>query len=238
MLPGHVLTLDPNAFSTSMTSPTVTAKEAPQRHPEFYFEDGNIILLVENHLYNLHRGVLARYSAAFHGMLEMPKGESSSQEGMRDDQPVILPSTKTKDFEALMWVLYPKVWGEIGELSVEGFLSVLTAARHWDFQGPAELAIRRLDKLVKDPWERVRISQEWNLRSDWLLDSYTAICEQRDPFTAEGVKLIMGGTMTDDSLTRVAKVFQLKLARRTRHYTHSEFRAEVAEELNLEVPLP
>jgi len=103
-------------------------------------------------------------------------------------------------------------------------------AQRWDFQGPADLAIRMLDALVKDPWERIRISQEWNIRSDWLLDSYIAIASQRDSFTPEKVKIVMGGTISDDSLTRMAKVINLRSEWPTRRYLN---RAELAQELHL-----
>ena len=82
-------------------------KQILNRHPEFYFDDGNIILLVENDLYNVHRSILARHSNAFLGMFELPQGPGI-QEGLTDENPVRLPETRSTDFELLLLTLYPR----------------------------------------------------------------------------------------------------------------------------------
>lgn len=79
----------------------------PTRHNEYYFEDGNVILLVESVLFSLHRGVLRRHSELFLTMLSLPQSPSS-QEGLHDRTPILLPEVKSRDFERLLWILYPQ----------------------------------------------------------------------------------------------------------------------------------
>jgi hypothetical protein len=78
----------------------------PIRHAEYYFDDGNLVLLVENTLYNVHRGMLKRHSELFFSMLSLPQ-PSGSSEGLKDSHPVKLQEVSSVDFERLLWILYP-----------------------------------------------------------------------------------------------------------------------------------
>jgi hypothetical protein len=96
----------PSLFDNSSATPIMTVLKL---HPEFYFEDGNIRLILENVLYNLHRGVLARHSDAFLRILGFPKREDSeSQSEDSPDEPFRILSVKSLDFERLLRVVYPK----------------------------------------------------------------------------------------------------------------------------------
>ena len=47
-------------------------------HGDPWFEDGNLILAADKHIFRIHRGVLARQSEVFHGMLEVPQPPPST----------------------------------------------------------------------------------------------------------------------------------------------------------------
>lgn len=52
-----------------------------KQRENLWFEDGNIVLATEVHLYSVHRGVLARNSTVFKDMLELPNvGNTSNLE--------------------------------------------------------------------------------------------------------------------------------------------------------------
>ena len=52
-----------------------------KRHESLWFEDGNVVLATDVHVYCVHRGVLARNSTVFKDMLELPNvGNTSNLE--------------------------------------------------------------------------------------------------------------------------------------------------------------
>ncbi len=50
----------------------------PRPHDVLWFEDGNIVLASDVHLYCVHRGVLAKNSSVFRDMLELPNVAGTS----------------------------------------------------------------------------------------------------------------------------------------------------------------
>ena len=55
-----------------------------KQRENLWFEDGNIVLATNAHLYCVHRGVLARNSIVFKHILELPNvGSSSSNSEVR-----------------------------------------------------------------------------------------------------------------------------------------------------------
>lgn len=70
---------------------------APTRHDRFYFNDGNIIFLVEDKLFKVHRYFLVRESPVFLDMFSM-----ESDEGQSDDMPILLERTKSLGFASLL----------------------------------------------------------------------------------------------------------------------------------------
>ncbi|CAE6506616.1 unnamed protein product [Rhizoctonia solani] len=68
-------------------------------HPEYYFPDGNIILIVDNTAFNLYRGILQRHSALF--------------EDINESALIIYGNMKAETFAILYQFLFPK---EIGVL--------------------------------------------------------------------------------------------------------------------------
>jgi hypothetical protein len=99
----------------------------PQRHPRFYFPDGNVIFLVrplhlyqpplgalnpwtkvEDVLFNVHRYFFQRDSSVFSAMFSLPKPEAEEHpEGEVDEKPIVLTSFSKKDFERFLMILYP-----------------------------------------------------------------------------------------------------------------------------------
>ncbi|KXN81487.1 hypothetical protein AN958_04533 [Leucoagaricus sp. SymC.cos] len=86
-------------------------KKPPTRDDEWYLEDGNVILLIKDRLFKLHRYLLARESRFFSTLLSLPQNEdsgSTNAEGESDDCPIICPSDTVEDFKALCWALYAR----------------------------------------------------------------------------------------------------------------------------------
>src|ERR1700761_895721 len=93
--------------SPSKSTETRVSHKSIERHPEYYFEDGNVILLVGNVLFNVHRGVLLRHSEVFCSLFSLPQPAGKHIEGSKDAYPVKLEHVSSVDFERLLWILYP-----------------------------------------------------------------------------------------------------------------------------------
>ncbi|CUA70824.1 hypothetical protein RSOLAG22IIIB_09163 [Rhizoctonia solani] len=84
-----------------------TACDNAPRDPDYYFEDGSIILLLEDVLFKVHATLLKSQSQVFEDMFAMPAGNVSSRtEGTSDQDPVIIPQVKPSQFRNLLKMLY------------------------------------------------------------------------------------------------------------------------------------
>lgn len=72
-----------------------------RRHPELWFDDGNIVLVACETAFRIYRGLLARQSTVFADMFAV---SSSSHEETFDDCPVVHLSDSLHDLEHLLRV--------------------------------------------------------------------------------------------------------------------------------------
>ncbi|KAF9445387.1 hypothetical protein P691DRAFT_777605 [Macrolepiota fuliginosa MF-IS2] len=84
-------------------------EERPEytRDSDYYFDDGNCRIRVNNYLFNLHRTILCRSSVVFRNMFLLPQsGEGNpSVDGDRDDHPIVCHDS-LEAFRAWCWALY------------------------------------------------------------------------------------------------------------------------------------
>ncbi|KAI5992008.1 hypothetical protein F5J12DRAFT_786240 [Pisolithus orientalis] len=75
-----------------MTSPSAPATVTATCHPDFYFENGMYIILVENFLYKLNHDILVNESAFFSDLFSLGKfmPEDKDREGHTDQKPIIV----------------------------------------------------------------------------------------------------------------------------------------------------
>ena len=121
--------LAPYNTPMAQASKTIPATSfgSPMRHPELYFEDGNLVTQVtiifteiqcqgrsltvrkvEDTLFNVHRSILIRHSVVFSDIFALPKPvPGASVEGSSDECPLQFPGISSVDFERFLWILYP-----------------------------------------------------------------------------------------------------------------------------------
>lgn len=83
---------------SKMTSDTTT-----KRHPDFYFPDGSVVLIVENTALRIHQSVLARHSEVFSGMFDVPQ---PSDVDTYDACPTVVLQDSLDDVVDVMRVIY------------------------------------------------------------------------------------------------------------------------------------
>ncbi|KAF5320980.1 hypothetical protein D9619_001579 [Psilocybe cf. subviscida] len=155
----------------------------PQRHPRFYFPDGNVVFLVEDVLFNVHRYFFQRDSPVFSAMFSLPKPEADERpEGEDDEKPIVLSNISKKDFERLLVILYP-INFHIPEISsIDEWTSVLSLSTQWEINSVRHLAIGRLSKLSISSSDRVALGKRYDV-PEWLADGYCELCLRDDPLT-------------------------------------------------------
>ncbi|KAG0703784.1 hypothetical protein DFH29DRAFT_849905 [Suillus ampliporus] len=77
----------------------------PVRDDTYYMTDGSCVLRVQNTLFNVHRTILSKDQSFFGCMFTLPQGESK-EEGMSDDQPIVLHGDTVEEFRHFLWALY------------------------------------------------------------------------------------------------------------------------------------
>ncbi|GJJ15983.1 hypothetical protein Clacol_010262 [Clathrus columnatus] len=82
--------------SSSLFSPSDCHSHSLVRDPEYYFEDGNVVILVQNVLFKVikvHKSRLSKDSSTFEAMFGLPPETERVAEGFDDDNPVVLGDT-------------------------------------------------------------------------------------------------------------------------------------------------
>ncbi|KAI1795311.1 hypothetical protein LXA43DRAFT_37645 [Ganoderma leucocontextum] len=93
---------DPSSSSSSSSS---TSKSQFNRHAEFWFDDGNIVLVARSVAFRIYRGLLASQSTVFSDMFA---SSSSSADETFEGCPIVQLSESPQDLAHLLRVLLPK----------------------------------------------------------------------------------------------------------------------------------
>jgi len=167
------------------TSAPQSAKPGPfTLHKRFFFEDGNITFLVDGILYRVHRYFFCRDSNEFKKRLS----RLPTQEGATSPGPVVsLENVKSKDFDALLSVLYPLNFNVPDEYSFEELSSILDLSTRWGFTSIRDLAIRCLKP--PSPHQRLILGRKYSVKQ-WILPALQALCERPQPLTLDEARVM------------------------------------------------
>ncbi|KAF8483648.1 hypothetical protein DFH94DRAFT_319337 [Russula ochroleuca] len=154
------------------------------RHAEYYIHGGDIIFLVENILFRVHRYFFTRESAYFRNKLPHPPPPGEITKGTTDNHPLLLEDALHVDFERFLWVFYnPKY--SLYDATVEEWTSILKLAHQWDFVGVKSLAIRELEQIKIHPLQKISIYHSYGIDRCLLQAAYTAFAIRDEPITIE-----------------------------------------------------
>lgn len=80
-----------------------------KRDDEFWFEDGNIVLVARDIEFRVYKGILAKHSPVFGDMFSLPPGPSSEgTTAATDICPVVHLSDSPEDFRHVLRVCMPE----------------------------------------------------------------------------------------------------------------------------------
>ncbi|KAG9118560.1 hypothetical protein FRC07_006871 [Ceratobasidium sp. 392] len=90
-----------------LATPELTPPPATPRDAEYYYEDGSVILLVDNVLFKVHASLLKAQSQVFRDMLALPlDGSHETPAGTTDERPLDIPEVTATAFRNLLKIVY------------------------------------------------------------------------------------------------------------------------------------
>ncbi|KAI0688336.1 hypothetical protein C8T65DRAFT_527722, partial [Cerioporus squamosus] len=149
------------------------------RHRRFFFDDGNLYIIIERVLYNIHRSVLP------------PQDPSTHWLGRSEQYPLRLPDISPDDFDMLLSLVYPSVntVDDVppGPRSAVDWISILDQCQRWRCPRIRSIAVERLKLTPMDDVLRIAVWRKYGLDQSQLISSYQALGTRNVPLTvAEG----------------------------------------------------
>lgn len=145
------------------------------RHEKYFFQDGNITFLIDGILYCVHRYFFSRDSEYFSSRL--------TQLGIREHEAlsiiISLGDVESKDFEALLSVIYPDDF-EGHDLSYEQWKSILHLSTRWGFASLRRLALGSIEPPT--PFDQLLLARAYSV-DDWVLPALSELCERTVPLS-------------------------------------------------------
>ncbi|KAG8715283.1 hypothetical protein FRC09_016753 [Ceratobasidium sp. 395] len=137
-------------------APAPTPPPAGTRDSGYYYEDGSVVLLVEDTLFKVQGSLLKAQSEIFRNLLALPSSDSeASLEGLADDRPIKVPEVTVREFRHLLMVFYSLPSHKL----FLGMRGIKEPARAWEsFEILANVA-RLADKFSMADIEKWAVSQ-------------------------------------------------------------------------------
>ncbi|KAF8636869.1 hypothetical protein AX16_010927 [Volvariella volvacea WC 439] len=158
-------------------------------HPKYFFEDGNLLIRVENVDFKIHRYFFMRDSIPFRELSENGVLGHIVDNGMDEIDaaeyvtPLVLEGLTSLDFERFLSVLYPTHFGQDEENTAAYWASVLCVSSHLSFQSIRSLSADKLSH-VATPIDKIALGRRYGILH-WLRDAYRAICTRQATLTKE-----------------------------------------------------
>ncbi|KZV76885.1 hypothetical protein PENSPDRAFT_660846 [Peniophora sp. CONT] len=159
--------------------------EGAVKHPEFYYEDGSLTLLVDGTLFRVHGSVFASRSPFWKEKLKSaPCGLVHNIKDASSDELVNFLS-----------VVYPSIYDAPEVNTVPEWTAVLKFATMWQFKAVRRLAMKQLDERVS-PFQRLVLARAYNL-SPWLEQAFVILILADELPGGEQLESLNSGLMKD-----------------------------------------
>ncbi|KAI6154588.1 hypothetical protein BKA82DRAFT_166266 [Pisolithus tinctorius] len=115
-----------------------------QKHPKYWFTDGNIVFQADDTLFCLHRGALFVHSPTLEGIFTLPSGVVN--DGVDEEHPIKLPGISGGEFEHLVSWMY-HVGSVHHDRNLPSLVAILKVSRLWQIDNSIDWAIAHLNQL-------------------------------------------------------------------------------------------
>ncbi|KAI0771579.1 hypothetical protein BD413DRAFT_549708 [Trametes elegans] len=159
-------------------------KGGVQRHRDFFFEDGNVVLQVEDVQYKLHRSLLEKHSPVFRELFTIPQPEGST-EGRSGDNPIVLSGIEAMNFTRFLWLLYPPTLGFCKVTTVDEWISVVDQADRWQMDALRDHALSQLRQMYLGPIRKILIWTRYDLPAHELVPVFMDVISRPQPLSLE-----------------------------------------------------
>ncbi|KAI5994243.1 hypothetical protein EDC04DRAFT_2586389 [Pisolithus marmoratus] len=130
---------------------------ATQRHPKYWFLDGNIVFQVNGTLFHLHQGVLF-VPFTYSGEYLYPSIWCWQMMVSDEDHPIVLPGISGEEFEHFISWLYHQ-WNCSHDRNLPLLWQVLKVSRLWQIDNSISWAIAHLDQLELSAVHKLSLQQ-------------------------------------------------------------------------------
>lgn len=156
------------------------------RDPDYYFDDGSVILRVGDVLFKIHASLIKARSTVFRDMFDMPPGDGGQHtEGTCDDHPVVIPGVDAFQFRNLMKMIYCPASDKLfegllssdqnGEQAWNNFrflLDIASLSHRFDMSDIGEWATSRMAGLLHTKTEVIADHlREFDFTCSYFLDA-------------------------------------------------------------------
>ncbi|KZT72451.1 hypothetical protein DAEQUDRAFT_664360, partial [Daedalea quercina L-15889] len=151
----------------------------------YYFNDGNVIFLVEDTLFNVHRYFFERDSPVFRAMFACP---SETPEGGSEDNPILLEGVKSAGFASFLSCLYPMRFGTGDLTTFQDWSNALDLALRWEFDPLREFIALRIEETC-NVIEHIVTARRLD-KQDWCFSACAKLCHRSEPLTLEEAQIL------------------------------------------------
>ncbi|KAJ7593774.1 hypothetical protein C8J56DRAFT_759944, partial [Mycena floridula] len=175
----------------------------PEKHKEYYFADGDIVIRIQNTLFNVHLSVLHEHSEVFRETIAPPMFNGKALKlGFNDDCPFVLREESAVDFERLLGIFYPSKSPFCKAADVDDWLSILRLGQKYDIHDVIPLAAQHLNSLTIDSFRKIMIWKEFRLNPVFLASAYIKLCQRVKPLTLDMTRMLGIDTFTKVAASR------------------------------------
>jgi len=160
-----------------------SASNLRNRHERFYLSDGNVVFLVENTLFKVHKYFFLHGSKVFEDMFSMPSPAGEDFEGNSEERPIYLEGTSSIDFARFLTISYPRSFCSPDLETTDEWTSALDLAIKWQFEDIQSLVVARLSEHASLV-DQILLARRYHL-NDWFYAAHVKICARYEPLTLD-----------------------------------------------------
>ncbi|EIN04026.1 hypothetical protein PUNSTDRAFT_139067 [Punctularia strigosozonata HHB-11173 SS5] len=161
------------------------ASAAPPHHPDYYIEDGNLVLLVDGILFRIHRYFFKRDSEVFRTMFSLPAPDGHDVEGLSDDTPIRLEGTSADAFALFLWMYYCRISESNFDKTMPEWETILQVSHKYQFDDITSVAYKVLSQFSQDPVSQILTARKYSHTGVLLRAGFQHYAERPEPLSVE-----------------------------------------------------